>query len=511
MGANTAVISAADAARTRLRQRREAAAQANGNPNSNATHTPTPQQVLGVPTGAPNVRRGEDAFTSRGFSYARMAGLAMGYLRPEECQAEVQAHGLIQKAYDGGRCPGFHRSNGRNGCSVWMAPLDPAFYGGDGPAEVLDRQDRYTLRSMLWAGGEGGGDPEQAQWLANRHGSFNSGGFSQKSFADSLNVTQKAVINQGWVAQAEGGALIPFPEFGPLIPLLRNKNSIMSAGCQVFPLPPSGQIAFPRQATPTSYYWVGQGVKITQSNVTTDQVTFRAKKIGVFLITNNELIRFGGPIVEQMFRNDMTITLGLGLDYTLLQAEGSDNVPAGLIGYPGVQSFNATGSGSTTNGYTLAPQDLYTMIGKILAANGEFEGWIIRPELLYALVGHRSSVLASGDNLGLFLYDILRGFNKRTGGDSYFMGGHEVTASANVPINRVKGGASNLTTLYGGMWSNYRIGMYGTIEFAQAVQGDNVFPQDQTLVRALCHCDGAPLNPGVFIYSDALLSATISP
>jgi hypothetical protein len=93
-----------------------------------------------------------------------------------------------------------------------------------------------------------------------------------------------------------------------------------------------------------------------------------------------------------MFRNDMTVTLGLTLDYALLQAEGSDNVPAGLIGYPGVTTF--TPSTVATNGNTLSPQDVYTFIGQVRANNGKFEGWVIRPELMYAILGKRAGVAA---------------------------------------------------------------------------------------------------------------------
>lgn len=455
--------------------------------------TPNRTDILGSPFGVPYTRKGEDSLTSRGYEFSRLAALAAGMIGPEHCQVELAVARHLDDAMR--KCPGFKPTR-----KSIIAPLSPGLMMGHGDHAVLSTSVGGEISKKMWET-TAKFDPQEAEWLSRKFGVPNT-------TKDWTPDTQKVGgSNQSWLQQNLGGAVVPFPEMGPLIPLLRNKNALMTAGAQVIPLPPSGRIAFPRQTGPTTTYHVGEGNKITQSNVTTDQFTLSAKKIGAYIITNNELIRYGGPIVEQMFRNDMTISLGLQLDFDCLQGEGSDNVVAGLIGYPGVTTFTPTTV--ATNGNTLAPQDIYTFIGQIRANNANFEGWIIRPELLYAMVGKRASVLASGDNLGLFLFDILRGFNKRTQSESYFLGGAEVTDSANVPANRVKGNASNLTALYGGMWSDYRIGIYGTIEIATADQGDNIFPQDQTAIRAILSADGGPWHPGAFGVADTLLLSTI--
>lgn len=449
----------------------------------------------GVPEGAPNIRRGENTMTSRGYSFARAAALVTRGIEPESATVEIEVGQMLTKAMRG--CPGFTPAKATNRI---MAPLDPGYLlGNDDQIGIIDQRTAKSLSACMFAG-TSGFDPDEAAWVSRKLGVADT----TKAYQPD---TQKVGgSNQSWIQQNLGGSLIPFPEMGPLIPLLRNKNALMTAGAQVIPLPPQGRISFPRQTSPSTTYHVGEGFKITQASVGTDQFTLSAKKIGALIITNNELIRYGGPVVEQMFRNDMTISLGLQLDYDLLQAEGSDNVPAGLIGYPGVTVFTPTGV--ATNGNTLAPGDIYSFIAQIRANNATFEGWIMRPELLYAMVGKRASVLAAGDNLGLFLFDILRDFDQN-GNIRHKLGAYTVTDTANAPANRVKGSGTNLTTLYGGMWSDYRIGIYGAIEIATADQGDNLFPQDQTMVRAILSADGGPWHPGAFGYADTLLPTTV--
>lgn len=443
---------------------------------------------------APAARTGESIMSSRGYQYSRLAGLLLKELRPEDCKIELECHEKLLNAMHG--AGGWRPAKQ----SSIVAPLEPAYLMGAKNGFVDDRFG-MTLKDLMW-GGTSGFDPDEAGWLTRKHGVVDT----TKGYVPD---TQKVGgSTQSWMQQSLGGALIPFPEMGPLIPLLRNKNAVMTAGATVLPLPPQGRLAFPRQTAPTLGYHVGEGTKITQSSVNTDQLLLSAKKIGAYVITNNELIRFGGPVVEQLFRNDMTITLGLTLDYDILQSEGSDNVTAGLIGYPGVQSFTA--SNPATNGDSIGPADIYTFISKVQAANASFEAFVLRPELFWAMVSVRAGVYNGSTTVqqGQFVFDVIR---KMSENDFDRIAGYKAVTSANVPLNRVKGTGTNLTTCYGGMWSDLKIGIFGTIEFATADQGDNIFPQDQTAIRAVLSADAGPQHPGAFCYVDTLLSGSAGP
>lgn len=476
------------ARKERLRRERRSA-----NPDASGRGTTDKSAVLGDPHRAPRIRTGENLMGSRGYEYHRVACLLQKSLRPEDCKIELEVHDKLLH--------GMQRS------STWkpavqnsiVAPLDPGYLMGT-HSPYVDADYGRTLRSMIWAGGENGADPDQAEWLSKKSGIPLTATTWQPD-------TQKVGAGtQSWVQQNLGGSLVPYPEMGPLIPLLRNKNALMTAGATVMPMPPQGSISFPRQTTPSLGYHVGEGGAGTQTTVGTDQLTLRAKKIMALIVTNLELIKFGGPVVEQMFRNDMTTTLGLTLDYDMLQAEGSDNVTAGLIGYPGVQSFNGTGSVGDSNGYALAPQDLYTFISMVQAANAQFEGYILRPELFWVMAGLRAGVYnGTGiSQVGQFVFDVTR---KMSENDFDRIAGYKAVCTANVPLNRTRGTSSNLTTVYGGWWSDYKIALYGTLEFAVSEEGASWFTNYQQAIRAVLQADGGPQHPGAFVYSDALYSS----
>jgi HK97 family phage major capsid protein len=458
---------------------------------------------------APAARAGEDTMGSRGYMFHKAAGLANGAIRPEDAQLEFNMSDRLKKSFRDHK-GGWREATERDGINTnketIVSPLGMNFlYSEDSRLSCIDKELAFEVKSLLDT--QPAYDPEYASWMVQKglvnpalvtktNQQWNDQGFTQKVGGST----------QSFLQENLGGALVPFPEFGPLVPLLRNNSAVLASGAVIFPLPPSGRITFPRQTTPTTAYNVGEGANTTQSSVGTGQIEIAGKKIGAYIVTNNELLRFGGPIVEQLFRNDMMISISLLFDQNLMVGAGSENVTQGLVGYSGVQSFNGTGSATTTNGYTLAPGDPYTMIGNVEAANAKFEGWLIYPTLLRSMQAKRAGVAAVGDSGGLFLFDLTRGFED--GKQIDYLAGFKVVNSSNVPNGRVKSSGTNLTVLFGGMWSNMRIGMFGSIEFAMANQGA-IFQADQTAVRAIMTADGAPLNPGAFIYADQLLPTTI--
>lgn len=462
---------------------------------SGTTHKSLVRSVLGGPHDgrAPAARIGEDIMGSRGYEFHRLAALQLGWLQPGECKIELETKDFMDRTLRS-RSPGWTPA-----ARGVVAPFAPGLFRGSAEGEIFSAQEvGGMVQKMLQ--GTASFDPDEATWLTTKAGVVNT---TKQYNPDTVRTT-----NQSWQIASTGGALVPFPEMGPLIPLFRNKNAAMNAGATVMPMPPMGRLAFPRQTTASVAGNVGEGIAVPNTSVGTDQLTLSSKKIGAYIQLNNELIRYGGPVVEQLFRNDLTISLSLKMDYDILQGAGSATVIAGLLGYPGVQSFNGTGSGATTNGYTLAPQDIYTMIANVYAANAEFEAWIIRPELWGYIQGKRTSVLTTGDGLGMFLFAWNRGFDSQGVTVDQLGGTYRVVRTAQVPVNRVKSAGTNLTALYGGMFSNLYIALYGTVEFATSEQGAG-FTTDQTLIRAILSGDAGPRNPGAFIVADQLLPTTV--
>lgn len=436
--------------------------------------TPTKDEVFG----APFARKGESSMSSRPFSFIKLMGAVAGVLEPEEAKVELDlARRLNEKQVLEG---GFKKMAGKNVC---LAPLGSELMAGEGSCNI-DEHFRHEIKSMTVAG-VANADPDEMVWIAKK-------AYGQKA-------------NQSWIDQTLGGSLVAPPGFGELIQLLRNKDALINAGARVEALPPSGRLKLPRQTTPTTGYYVGENSAITASNFGTGFLELSAKKVAALVTLPNELIRYASPASEAVLRADMTKTLSLTMDYQLLYGPGSDVYPLGLINTPNIATVTPsdTASGASAN-TALAPQDLYSFVAAIEANNGEFQGWILRPELFYSFTSSRAGVYNGSSTVaqGQFVYDQFRqlgsGFQK-------VLAGFPAVTTSQVSITRqIAGSTATGTTLFGGQWDDYIIAMFGSIEFAQATQGDTAFANDQTVVRAILSHDGAARHPGVFAVADGV-------
>lgn len=432
--------------------------------STNTPNTPTKEEVFG----APYARKGESALTSRGFRFTNLMGLMGGVLQPEQCKVEIEVCERLRKSYlatgSYSTAPGVK----------FLAPFGTDLMCGDAKAEITD-QFRVEMKSLCHAGVEGM-DPAEMDWVSKKI-------YGRKT-------------SQSWLDESLGGSLVAPPAFGELIQLLRNKDALINAGARVEALPPQGRLKLPRQTTPTTGYHIGENSSITSSTFGTGFLELSAKKIAALVTLPNELIRFASPATEAILRADMTKTLSLTMDYQLLYGEGSDTFPLGLVNTPNI----ATVTPSDDTAEQLAPQDLFSFISAVEANNGEFQGWILRPELFYSFVQARAGVYNGSSivNQGQFVYDQFRQLGQ---GFPKLLAGYPAVTTAQVSITR---GTGDDTTVFGGQWDDYIIAMFGSIEFAQATQGDTAFANDQTVVRAILSYDGAPRHPGVFAIADGV-------
>jgi len=429
--------------------------------NPGVSNTPSKEQVFGAPT----ARKGESVMSSRGFQFQRLIGVVAGTLEQEHAKVEMD---LCERLRKNNLQQNFNMTKGARYC----APLSSNFMG-----EEADPSFRSECKSLLAAGA--GRDLDEMRWVAQQSG---------------------MKTNQSWVDQSLGGSLVPPAEFGDLIELLRNEAAMPALGARFIPLPPQGRITFPRQTSPSTAYNVGENSTITASNVGTGSLVLSAKKIGVLITMPNELIRFASPASEALLRSDMMKSASLKLDYDCLYGAGSDNVIQGLVNVPGTATVTPTTVG--TDGNTLSPQDFYEFISKVEADNGKFGGYLMRPEMFWKAVETRATTYSGSGQVGQFVFTQFRAL-----GDGFekMLNGYKVVTTPQVSITRVKGSGSNLTTVFGGDWSNYMVALFGSIEFAAATQGDTAFANDQTVVRAIMTGDAAPRNPGVFSIADQLV------
>lgn len=427
--------------------------------------------------GVPWARRGEDPLSSRGYSFLKMIGHMGGHIKAEDCKVEREVHEKLHKSFVSG--PGSQQSyryTGNLNAPHFLAPLATAFM----PESMLDAKTAYEVKCLVRAGTDGA-DVDEARRLSA--------------------LSNYGKKDMSWLIETSGGALVPPPEYGEVISLLRNREALVNAGARTVPLPPQGRIVYPRVTSPTTAYWIGESQSITESDVGTGQAELSAKKLAVRTILPNELIRFASPAAEAVVRDDMAISLALGLDLAGLEGVGTSNTPKGIINYAGISTVTSTTTGGT--GDTLVGQDLYRMVAAVEQNNATFEAFVMAPKTMWALAQLRLDQ-GGGAGTGAFMFDMMRALGQ---GVAPMVAGYPVIKSNQVSKTRTKGGSATNTYILGGMFSDVLIGMFGAIEFAAASQGDTMFAQDQTVVRAILSCDVTVRREAGLVLLDTLAVA----
>lgn len=453
---------------------------------AHAAKKPSDGAAAVVPDHVPAVRKGENALTSRPFSFMKMIGLKSGALTQDEAKIEYD---LIA---------GFKKALQDTGCVPEKAGGGSFFYPGSRPLLPHQVSGHRATNELLMSAGSSmeAADPDEMEWIGER-----VGGRFHKSYEP-----QHIKTAMSYLTDLTGGALVAPPEMGEVIPLMRNQSAVDRAGARMIPLPPQGKWVAPRVASASTGYWLGENNAITQSNPTFGQVEMMAKKLAVLILVPNELFKYASPSADAILREDMAKTLALGYDYACLYGT-SGAQPKGLVFYTGSDEvLDYTASTVGNDGNTLNPQDGYLMSAAIEDRNFDLSNWkwLMRPKMWGKIASFRSSsgAVTTADQLGLFVQDLTRTLGAGAGAQ---WTGYPVVRSAQIKGNLTKGSGTGLTEIFGGCWNEFLMGMYGAIEFATATQGDTMFAQDQTMVRGILHADSVPRYSGAFAKCTSLI------
>ena len=323
-------------------------------------------------------------------------------------------------------------------------------------------------------------DPDEADWIGRKIG-----------------VRKKAL---GSTATA-GGEMIPAAMLGELIDLQRSLEVFASAGAQEIALPLNGRIQFPKLTGASTAYWVGEGSPITESAPTTGNLDLQAKKLGVFVKLNNELLRFTSASAEGLVRFDMARAAAQKADLAMLEGSGSTQIK-GITTYAGIVAHTAATVGA--NGNLFAPSDVADMESKLPDAVDAPTAWVMRKAMFSALTNRRADAVSASDAKGNFLFRDNRSLSTDRPTELY---GTKVVRSSQVAANRVKGTGTNLTYILLGNFPDWIIARLGVMEFLASGHGDTALQNDQTYLRGIQHIDAGPRNQGSFVLCDQLIAA----
>ncbi len=429
---------------------------------------------LRVERRVPWVTSGPVGQDSAGYSVLKAAAYALGFVGPEQAKEEIHIHQQLRDLY---RTYGFVSHFGHHSFLVPLATAHlPTF-------EPQGKALRDEIRCKMTAQ-QGRFDPDEAAWVAGRTG---------------MGMAYKAL---GTVSDLAGGAMVGFPALGELIELQRNMEAFANAGAQEIALPPNGRIQFPKLTGGSTAYWVGEATAITESTPATGNLDLQAKKLGVFVKINNELLRFASPSTEGLVRMDMARVAALKADLAMLEGTGGTQVK-GLITYGDVTTHTASTTG--TNGDTFQAEDVALMEGKLPDAVVAPTAWLFRKNFYSVLMNRRSDAVTGGDQKGPFLF-----FRSRASAAEpppMELYGTKVIRSAQVSNTRVKGSGTNLTYVLLGYFPDWIVARMAVMEFLASGLGDTALQNDQTYLRGIQHLDAGPRHAASFVICDQLLVA----
>jgi HK97 family phage major capsid protein len=442
-----------------------------------------PTQIYGLNLG---LTPGRD---SGGYSILKSAKYCAGFATKEEIKEEWHVHEQLAALY---KKHGYGVSYGQKSFIVPFATehiIDAEAPGIDGGK--LRKELREKMAMSI-----GGFDPYEAASHARKMAPWNM---------------QKAM---GTVTDTAGGVLVGFPTLGELIDMQRNVEAFANAGSQEVTLPPNGRLQYPKLVGGASANFIGEAQQIPESQEVTGNLDLIAKKLGVFVTMNNELLRFATPSAEGMIRMDMARVAALKADFAMLEGTGGVSIK-GLITYTPTATTWTSGSDyliihtaaqAGANGDTFSATDPATMEGKLPdEVDSVGLSWIMRRNMYGAIMNKRADAAVPGDAAGPFMFWTARGVAAQKPPDELY--GAKTVRTSQVSNTRVKGSSSDLTYVILGKFSDWITARSGIMEFLASALGDTALQNDQTKIRGIQHIDAGPRHAASFCLCDTLLIA----
>lgn len=419
----------------------------------------------------PWVTAGPVGRDSAGYSVLKAAAFALGYVGADQAKEEVHTHRQLLDLYAG---YGFLPHHGQNSFLVPLASAHLPSFEPHGQRLRTELHQKMTAQLDKY-------DPDEADWLTRR------AGFRTKGL--------------GTIDDTAGGTMVPLPMLGELIDLQRNLEAMAAAGSREIALPPNGRIQFPKLTGGSTAYWVGEAAPITESTPATGNLDLQAKKLGVLVKLNNELLRFASPSAEGLIRYDMARAAALKADQAMLEGTGGTQIK-GLITYSGISTHAASTPGA--NGDTFQPADVAAMEAKLPDAVDSPTAWVMRKAMYAGLMNRRGDAVAANDSKGPFLF---RNSPMTSTSPPTELAGTRVVRSSQVSASRAKGSATNLTYILLGAFPDWIVARMGVMEFLASGHGDTALQNDQTILRGIQHIDAGPRHAASFVLCDQLIAA----
>lgn len=364
----------------------------------------------------------------------------------------------------------------RKYASVYMPTRNPMTAGGSKksmPPEIR------LARAIKCLDVYGKHDPEAAAYYARKK--YDDGDMAREFKA--LSVTNPV----------SGGYLVPEVYLDDVIELLYAKTVIFELGAQKVPMA-NGNLNIPKMTAGSRATWGGEQRKITKTQPSFGNIKLSAKRLEAIVPQTRELLMSTSYSADQLFANDLTRRMQLGLDYGSMFGTGGEFQPLGVFADKEVEQVDAKTLGNT---------DLADTNGKITA---DFPVYI------------RSKVLAKNiddQKLGWTFNSILEGFlmNMKTTTGAYIyrdeMNAGKLLGFPYQVSNQIPTDKTGLTDMCFGNWADLMVGEQMGLETYTTLDGSwtdeegvqhNAFEENLAATRALMYVDIAARHKESFIH-----------
>lgn len=292
---------------------------------------------------------------------------------------------------------------------------------------------------------------------------------------------------------SSGGYLIPEIYLDQIIELLYSKTVIFELGAQKVPMS-NGNLNIPKMTGGARATWGGEARKIAKTEPTFGNIKLSAKRLEAIVPQTRELLMSTNYSADQLFANDLTRRMELGLDFGALFGKGGEFQPMGVFADKEVEHIDAK---------TLNNTDLASADGKITA---DFPVYL------------RSLVLAKNvddQNLGWCFNSVLEGYlmNLKTTTGAYIyrdeMNAGKLLGFNYKVSNQIGTTTGGLTELCFGNWSDMLVGEQMGLETYTTLDGSwvdedgvqhNAFEENLAATRALMYVDIAARHKESFAH-----------
>lgn len=335
-----------------------------------------------------------------------------------------------------------------------------------------------------------GFEREVSQTLAKRSGRETTGFFMPSDVTMQRDTTPGYMVGQA----TQGGNLVATDlRTGSFIDLLRAKGMVTRMGATVIS-GLVGNVEIPRQTGASTTYWLAEKGDPTESNATFDKVSLKPKTIGALSSVSRNLLLQSSMNVEAFVRNELAVSLALGIDLAALCGTGTNNQPTGIANVSGICTVEGG-----TNGGSLTFDKLIDMETQVATANADVTNMYYLCNA--ATIGFLKKIKnTTGDYIWKPITEAVRnGFPGE-------VNGYAVGRSNQVRSGLEKGTSKNCHEMYFGNWADLLIGEWGFLEIDVNRYG-NAWKSGGVEIRALQTIDIAVRHPKSFcLFSDALLS-----